>query len=237
METQIMAMQAIVFTSFFIMERVKPARHYPDAPGWNWWWAAVQLYAAAWTASYLSAWPGLPLFWSPMDGLSDWQQLLIGYAVYSFAAYWWHRAKHRYQPLWHYLHFAHHAVAHMETRVAFWRHPIEILANSAVIIIVARFGLGLDATVIWSILVVEGTLESFHHANVNTPRWLRPLGYVVQIPEQHLVHHQRGLHRFNYATITFWDAIFGTLRLPEDWNERLGVSVWPRFSRLLYFRY
>lgn len=238
METQlVMAVQAVVFTAFFILERLYPARHFPAAPGWNWWWSAFQIYAAAWTASFLSAWPELPLLWTPLESLSEWSQLALGYLIYSFVAYGWHRARHQVPFLWHYFHYAHHAPSHMETRVAFWRHPFELLADSLLIVAVARLGLGLDAHVIWSILVVEGTLETLHHANVTTPRWLRPLGYIVQIPEQHLVHHERGLHRYNYATITFWDAVFGTLRLPKHWDRSLGVKTWPHFKNLLLYRY
>jgi len=51
----------------------------------------------------------------------------------------------------------------------------------------------------------------FTHANLRTPRWL---GFVIQRPEAHAVHHQRGLHGYNYGTLALWDAVFGTYRNP-----------------------
>ena len=35
-------------------------------------------------------------------------------------------------------------------------------------------------------------------ANVRTPQWL---GYLVQRPESHSVHHQRGVHAYNYSDL------------------------------------
>lgn len=38
----------------------------------------------------------------------------------------------------------------------------------------------------------------FQHANIRTPQWL---GYIIQRPESHGVHHQRGVHRYNYSDL------------------------------------
>ena len=53
----------------------------------------------------------------------------------------------------------------------------------------------------------------FQHANLKTPRWL---GYVIQRPESHIIHHQRGLHRYNYCDLPVIDMLFGTFRNPVD---------------------
>jgi sterol desaturase/sphingolipid hydroxylase (fatty acid hydroxylase superfamily) len=52
----------------------------------------------------------------------------------------------------------------------------------------------------------------FQHANLRTPRWL---GYIIQRPESHGIHHERGLHAFNYADLPLWDMVFGTFRNPR----------------------
>lgn len=49
------------------------------------------------------------------------------------------------------------------------------------------------------------------HADLHTPQWL---GYILQRPEMHRLHHQRGLHRSNYG-LPMWDMVFGTWRNPE----------------------
>ncbi|MFM5931815.1 MAG: sterol desaturase family protein, partial [Novosphingobium sp.] len=59
----------------------------------------------------------------------------------------------------------------------------------------------------------------FQHVNLRTPRWL---GYIVQRPESHSIHHQRGVHAYNYGDIPLFDMIFGTFRNPEKWEESAG---------------
>jgi len=49
----------------------------------------------------------------------------------------------------------------------------------------------------------------FQHAQVRTPRWL---GYLIQRPESHAIHHARNVHAFNYADLPLWDMVFGTFR-------------------------
>ena len=52
----------------------------------------------------------------------------------------------------------------------------------------------------------------FQHANIKTPYWL---GYLIQRPESHAVHHGRGIHRYNYSDLPLWDILFGTFRNPR----------------------
>jgi hypothetical protein len=59
----------------------------------------------------------------------------------------------------------------------------------------------------------------FQHLNVKTPRWL---GYIVLRPEQHSVHHERGVHAYNYGNLAFMDILFGTFRNPEGFSREQG---------------
>ena len=54
---------------------------------------------------------------------------------------------------------------------------------------------------------------AFQHANIRTPPWL---GYLVQRPESHGIHHGRDIHRWNYADLPLWDMVFGTFRNPRE---------------------
>ena len=56
---------------------------------------------------------------------------------------------------------------------------------------------GLSAESATIVLYVTTFLAIFQHANVRTPRWL---GFVVQRPESHSYHHERGVHARNYRT-------------------------------------
>ena len=36
------------------------------------------------------------------------------------------------------------------------------------------------------------------------------------------MHHQRGVHAFNYGDIPLFDILFGTFRNPREWREEAG---------------
>jgi sterol desaturase/sphingolipid hydroxylase (fatty acid hydroxylase superfamily) len=36
------------------------------------------------------------------------------------------------------------------------------------------------------------------------------------------VHHERGVHRYNYADLPLWDIVFGTFRNPARWEAETG---------------
>lgn len=62
----------------------------------------------------------------------------------------------------------------------------------------------------------------FYHSNLRTPHWL---GYFIQRPEHHSIHHQLDVHDFNYGDITWWDRLFGTFR---DTNEFVQACGFPQ---------
>jgi sterol desaturase/sphingolipid hydroxylase (fatty acid hydroxylase superfamily) len=77
----------------------------------------------------------------------------------------------------------------------------------------------------------------FVHSRISTPRWL---GYLLQRPEAHAIHHARGLHAFNYADLPLLDMLFGTYRNPAAGESRPlhgfheGASA--RLPEMLAFR-
>jgi sterol desaturase/sphingolipid hydroxylase (fatty acid hydroxylase superfamily) len=38
------------------------------------------------------------------------------------------------------------------------------------------------------------------------------------------VHHQEGVHSFNYADLPVWDMLFGTFRNPRHFDARCGFG-------------
>lgn len=62
-------------------------------------------------------------------------------------------------------------------------------------------------------------LGIFQHANLRTPHWL---GYIVQRPESHTVHHARGIHAKNYADLPLVDMLFGTFENPRRFEHATG---------------
>jgi sterol desaturase/sphingolipid hydroxylase (fatty acid hydroxylase superfamily) len=57
--------------------------------------------------------------------------------------------------------------------------------------------------------------------NISTRQWL---GYIIQRPEAHCIHHQRDLHAFNYGDLPVWDMLFGTLRNPDGFEGEVGFD-------------
>src|SRR3989442_1362182 len=50
------------------------------------------------------------------------------------------------------------------------------------------------------------------------------LGFIFQRPESHCVHHQEGVHWYNFADLPLWDMLFGTFRNPRQWQARCGFG-------------
>ncbi len=50
------------------------------------------------------------------------------------------------------------------------------------------------------------------------------LGFVFQRPESHCVHHQDGVHRYNFSDLPVWDMLFGTFRNPRAFDADCGFG-------------
>jgi sterol desaturase/sphingolipid hydroxylase (fatty acid hydroxylase superfamily) len=57
---------------------------------------------------------------------------------------------------------------------------------------------------------------------VRTPRWI---GYFVQRPESHCLHHERGVHARNYADFPLWDMLFGSFDNPASFGGHCGFDA------------
>jgi sterol desaturase/sphingolipid hydroxylase (fatty acid hydroxylase superfamily) len=206
-----------------VVERVKPGRLWPKVPGW--WTRALLLDGVQIASVFLAgrtydAWIGTHRPWSA-DGLGLWGGAAVGYVVHTFVYYWWHRFRHDVGPLWRWVHQVHHSPQRIEVITSFYKHPIELAINGVLssVVLYAIVGLGPEAGTL--AMVMNGVAELFYHWNVRTPVWL---GYLVQRPESHCVHHQEGLHRHNYADLPVFDMMFGTFLNPKGWAGRCGFG-------------
>ena len=133
-------------------------------------------------------------------------------------AYGIHRFLHRVHFLWRWTHQMHHSAERLDVAGFGYFHPLDIAVQAGVVTIpVALLGASADAAAIAGF--TGFVLAVFQHMNVRTPRWL---GYVVLRPEQHSVHHARGVHAYNYGKFAFMDLIFGTFRNPSDFTAEQG---------------
>lgn len=217
----IIVIQITVFLFFFAIERIFPARKQHRQQGFSLLWVFVNVFATGWANVALNFYIDFgrgPIYF-------DIGLLYYGccfYLIYSFVNYWYHRVKHSNAFLWRNLHRFHHSTTQMETAVTFYKHPFEYIANSVVVLTLAWvFSVPFEA--IAMALAIEGCLECFHHSNIKLPKKLDWIGWVIQTPKMHLIHHQRGLHRYNYVAF-LWDSVFGTAIVYQEFEGKLGFN-------------
>ena len=137
--------------------------------------------------------------------------------------YGWHRSMHNSTVLWRGFHQMHHSAERLDTYGAFWFSPLDMVGWTALSSLCLTVIVGLSPQATTMVLYITTFLSIFQHANIRTPRWL---GYIVQRPESHSVHHQRGLHAFNYSDLPLFDLLFGTFRNPPTHRGRAGILGW-----------
>lgn len=192
---------------------------------------------------YLSSY--LPLWWDQylapyqMFDLSDVVSpvgALIGVVVYEGLVYFYHRAVHVSDGLFRVVHQMHHSAERVDSWGAFYFGPLDMVGFTFLGSMALVVGVGLSPQDVTLFLFATLFLGIFQHMNVRTPRWL---GYVVQRPEAHALHHARGVHRYNYSDLPIFDIALGTFENPPDFPRGecgyyLGASA--RVAEMLLCR-
>lgn len=207
----------------FVVERRAPGRRFPLVRGWYARVLALNAFQMAVIFTLGAAhdrWLVRHRFWSA-DGLGLVGGALVGYLAITLVYYFWHRARHESRILWRLMHQVHHSPRRIEVLTSFYKHPLEIAANSLLSSAILYLGVGLAPAAATLAVVLTGLAELFYHWNVRTPRWL---GYVVQRPESHCLHHELGVHSRNYADLPVWDMLFGTFENPERFEGECGFA-------------
>jgi sterol desaturase/sphingolipid hydroxylase (fatty acid hydroxylase superfamily) len=198
---------------FLVLELVWRARRYDAPRGWRLRALAVSLAVFGVSLGAGRLWAAVLPQWSLVDGaaLGTWGGAAVGIVLYELAHYWYHRAAHHCDWLWRLGHHLHHSAESVDAFGAYYLHPLDaaLFTTWAVLVFFPVLGLSPEAGAIASAFLAFNA--AFQHANIRTPRWL---GYLVQRPESHGVHHGRGIHRYNYADLPLWDIVFGTFRNP-----------------------
>ena len=170
----------------------------------------------------------VPMLWSKLIGertlfklasLGMWGGALVGVLVYQFFHYWYHRGVHRSDFLFRWIHQMHHSVEGIDAFGAYYLSPLDAIGFGSIasLVFFPLLGVSMEAGVVANLFLTFAAM--FQHANVRTPRWL---GYLIQRPESHGIHHQRGVHRYNYCDLPLWDIVFGTFRNPATFEAQCG---------------
>ncbi len=205
--------------AFMLLALVYEARRYAKPP----WWKTRMTLA---TTAVIAGAVVITGFWGTVlgdahlfngAGLGTWAGAATGIVVYEFVHYWYHRVVHHFDWLWRLAHQMHHSAEVMDAFSANYLHPVDLFLFTtwSSLVFFPVLGLSLEAGLIAGAWLGFHTM--FQHANIRTPRWM---GFLIQRPESHVVHHERGRHRYNYANLPLWDMAFGTFRNPKNVDGR-----------------
>ena len=227
----------LMYAGLIIWEAFFPARKLIDIKYWKIKGIAVFVFYF-----FLSSY--LPVFINPfleqyklidLSALGTVKGALVGVLLYEFGVFIWHRQLHRSNFLWKTFHQMHHSAERLDTYGAFFFSPLYMIGWTVLSSVCFSLVVGLSPQAITATLLVANFLSIFQHANINTPRWL---GYIVQRPESHTIHHARNIHGSNYSDLPLFDIIFGTFNNPRTFTHETGFynGASARLKDMLLFK-
>lgn len=207
--------------AFLLLDLVVRHQRFDAPRGWRLRGLVVSA-ASFWLSMVVAAgWSGVLEGRSLLDGsrLGLFGGAIVGILAYELVHYWYHRLAHRWDPLWRASHQMHHSAESLDAFGAYYLHPLDtfFFTTWSSLVFFGVLGLPAEAGLLAGAFLAFNA--AFQHANIRTPRWL---GYLIQRPESHSIHHARGVHAFNYSDLPLWDMVFGTFRNPAGMAPKVG---------------
>ncbi|MFN3968982.1 sterol desaturase family protein [Flavobacterium sp.] len=209
-----------IFLCLLIAEELFPGRSLPHVKYWK-----VKGITVFVIYFFLSSY--LPLIWNDyfakykmidLSFLGDFSGALLALLIYELGIYVWHRSMHKSNLLWRVFHQMHHSAERVDTYGTFFFSPMDMIGFTFLTSL-AMVWIGFTAQA--TIYAIYGAtfLAVIQHTNIKTPQWM---GYIFQRPESHSVHHEKGVHAYNYSDLPLFDILFGTFRNPKDFANETG---------------
>ncbi|MFC3151304.1 sterol desaturase family protein [Litoribrevibacter euphylliae] len=222
MELLTLVIVLTVFLCVFTLEVIAPASKNHCDRRWMILASAISLFQSAITIGaglvFVETFKNISMF-----GFSDLNVVIqgcLGFVLTSFVAYWWHRAMHKYDLLWRLFHQLHHSPRRIEALTSFYLHPFDGIAATFLNALCCYVVLGLSAYGTAISLIIAALYNIYIHADLKTPHWL---GFIIQRPEMHRVHHKYMHHAQNYG-LAIWDQLFGTFSNPKEYVQEVGFD-------------
>jgi len=226
-----------LYAALMLWEALLPARSLPRVRGW-----VPRALGSFAVYFYLSSY--LPLLWDgslaqyqlfDLGHLGVWAGAAVGLLVYEGLVYLWHRAMHESNFLFRSFHQMHHSAERLDSFGAFYFSPLDMIGFTFVGSLSLSLIVGLSPQAVTVFLFATMFMGIFQHCNVKTPRWL---GYLIQRPESHTVHHGKGVHYYNFSDLPLFDLLFGTFRNPRTYELETGFynGASARVGDMLRFR-
>ena len=210
-----------MYIGLMIWEAMFPARELPKVRFWK-----LKGLSAFAVFFFLSSY--LPLLTDPylesyrlfdLTGLGTVTGAIVGLLLYELALYIWHRAMHNSDFLWRTFHQMHHSAERLDTYGAFFLSPMDMIGFTLLGSICFALLIGISPQAITIFLLTTNFFSIFQHANIKTPSWI---GYLIQRPESHTIHHGKGIHKHNYSDLPIFDMLFGTFYNPQGYDIETG---------------
>jgi sterol desaturase/sphingolipid hydroxylase (fatty acid hydroxylase superfamily) len=158
-----------------------------------------------------------------------------GVVVLDLTLYWEHRLLHWFPPFWR-IHALHHSDTDLDVASYIRHHPFEMVLQALFDVLVVM-ALGLSAVSVALLTAISIVVQMTAHSNIELPRPLRRLSFLLVTPELHRLHHSQDFdeNNSNYSDVfLIWDRLFGTLCLRPQGELNLGLPEFAdaKFQRL-----
>ena len=226
-----------LYALLIIWEAVFPARRLPKIKYWQL-KGIVSFFFFFYLSTYL---PLLYASWLPsaqllnLTGMNTALAATLGILLYELGMWAWHKSMHKSNMLWRVFHQMHHSAERLDTYGAFFFSPFDMIGFTLLGTVCFSFIMGLTPQSVTIVLLVTNFFSIFQHANIKTPVWL---GYIVQRPESHALHHAKGVHAYNYSDLPVFDILFGTFKNPKNYVQETGFynGASAKVADMLLFR-
>ncbi|MEO8179719.1 MAG: sterol desaturase family protein [Deltaproteobacteria bacterium] len=220
METLLGILIPLTFVAMLVLERLFPARKLPSVRGWLLKGILFFVLGGAFASLLPALITSLLGGRAPLDltGLGTLTGGVVGFAAADLVSYAGHRIVHNVPFLWRWSHQLHHSAERLDVAGSAYFHPFDNLFQGGLNTL-ALLSLGLSPTAAGLAGYLGFFVATFQHLNMRTPQWL---GWIIQRPEAHAVHHSRGVHAYNYGNFMLWDILFGTFRNPVGFSGPTG---------------
>ncbi|MFW0717437.1 sterol desaturase family protein [Pedobacter sp. N23S346] len=147
---------------------------------------------------------------------------LLTFVTADFIYYWFHRASHRWKPLWAF-HLIHHSAMHMNLTAAYRLNWFSALLSPLFFIPAALLGMPFD------FIVISYALNLVYQFFLHTEA-IGKLGLVEKVmdtPSSHRVHHGSNpiyIDKNFGGVLIIWDRLFGTYQ-PETERVNYGLTT------------
>jgi sterol desaturase/sphingolipid hydroxylase (fatty acid hydroxylase superfamily) len=203
---------------FLLLDFIVQRRRYDKTRYWRLRGALVTVAIFFWSGEVAMFWGNVFGDFHLLDtsGLGMFTGAALGVLVYELVHYWYHRQAHAWNWLWRAGHQMHHSAESLDAFGAYYLHPFDaaMFTTWVSLVFFPLLGMSIESAIIAALFLTFNAM--FQHANINTPHWL---GYLIQRPESHNVHHALGAHRNNYADLPIIDMMFGTFVNPRTLED------------------